>query len=88
MTYNEARTLHLGDLVEIRSNHKGTLTAIYKVMGIEETNWHFPSVEVKLELVAGEFIDYNRELGKSCQVYGPGAIRHMRHTALMKIEDL
>ena len=89
MTLEEARTnLHIGDLVEIKSTHKGTLTAIYKVMGLEEIEWSVPSITCKLKLVAGSFIDHNGELGKAGITYGPGSIRHMRHRALVKIEDL
>ena len=88
MTYEEAiKTLHINDLVTIRSTHKGTLTAVYKVLGMEEIEWNHPSINVKLELVAGSFIDYNGTIGKHCQAYGPGTIRHMHNDALVKVED-
>ncbi len=88
MTYEEAiKTLHINDLVEIRSTHKGTLTAVYKIIAMEKVKWR-KSIMCKIQLVAGSFIDHNGEIGKTCQAYGPGAIRSINHVRLRKIEDL
>lgn len=100
MTYDEARTnLHIGDIVEVKSTHKSTLTAIYEIIAMEDLgktdvthktgNFYIKkSIRYRIKLVAGGYIDHSGYYGKTGKKYGPGFIRSARNASLRKVEDL